>query len=326
MRMGTESRLLVALFLILVGLILFGVIMTALKWDFTKLSTAKYETNRHEISEDFQTISITSKTANVVLLPAEDSNCTVICREQEKQLHAVEVRNGALVIEVVDTRKWYDYISLFSFESPAITVYLPQEAYDALTVKTNTGNVEVPSAFRFEAIEITASTGNIKNEASVAGELKIQTTTGNITVSGVQADSIKLSASTGKITVSDTACAGDVSLRVSTGNTKLSQLTCGSLSSIGSTGDLKLQNTVVSRLLLVERDTGNVQFDKCDAAEIRVTTDTGNVTGTLLTEKLFDAKSDTGKVEVPSPAGTEPCRIRSDTGNIRITVEDAERS
>ncbi len=321
MLIKTKRWLLIALFLVLVGLILFGGVMAVLKWDFSKLSTVKYETNRYEITEGYQSISVLSKTANIVLHPTEDGTCTVVCHEQEKLLHSVEVRDGTLVIEVVDTRKWYDYISIFTFGNPSITLYLPQDVYSALTVKTNTGAVEIPSAFRFDTIEITTNTGNVKNEASVTGALNIKTTTGNITVSGVQADSMKLSASTGKITVSDTACAGDVSLRVSTGKTALTQLTCASLTSIGSTGDLTLRDTLASGPLSIERSTGDVRFDKCDAAEILVTTDTGNVTGTLRSEKLFDAQSTTGKVQTPPPSGTQPCKIRCDTGNIQITVE-----
>ena len=322
MQTRTKRQLLLALFLVLGGVILFGGLMTMLNWDFTKLSTSRYETNCYEIPEDYQSISVLTKNANVVLLPAEDGKCRIVCREQKTLRHSVEVRDGALTVEVTDTRKWYDYISLFSFESPCITLYLPQEAYGALTVKASTGNVNLPAAFQFDTMEITTSTGDVTAEASVTGALTVKVSTGNVAVRGVQAGSISLSASTGDITVSDTVCAGEVCLRVSTGDTVLSRLTCASLVSMGRTGDLTLRDTQVSGLCSIERSTGDVRFDKCDALELRVSTNTGDVTGSLLSQMLFDAQSRTGKVTVPSPSGSRPCLIRTGTGTIHLTVEE----
>ena len=62
-------------------------------------------------------------------------------------------------------------------------------------------------------------------------------------------------------------------------------------------------------------------FDACDAAEIYVKTDTGDVTGTLLSDKKFFAESDTGKVSVPKSVTGGRCEISTDTGRIDITVK-----
>ena len=37
----------------------------------------------------------------------------------------------------------------------------------------------------------------------------------------------------------------------------------------------------------------------CDGFEIKISTDTGDVSGTLLSEKVFITSSDTGKIKVP---------------------------
>ena len=44
--------LIIAASLVLIGCIAFGGVMAMLKWDFAKLSTAKYETNDYEINEN----------------------------------------------------------------------------------------------------------------------------------------------------------------------------------------------------------------------------------------------------------------------------------
>ena len=63
-------------------------------------------------------------------------------------------------------------------------------------------------------------------------------------------------------------------------------------------------------------------MEKSDAATLSIKTDTGDVTGTLLTEKTFDAKASTGDVDVPKTTAGGVCKIRTDTGDICINIED----
>jgi len=97
-------------------------------------------------------------------------------------------------------------------------------------------------------------------------------------------------------------------------------VTCQNLTSSGSTGGISLKNVIVSQTLSVRRSTGDVTFDGCDGAEIDVETDTGDVTGCLLTDKVFLTQTDTGRVSVPETVTGGPCRITTDTGDIRITI------
>ncbi len=64
-----------------------------------------------------------------------------------------------------------------------------------------------------------------------------------------------------------------------------------------------------------------MEFNHCDAETIYVNTDTGSVTGTLLTDKVFIIETDTGSVDVPKSITGGRCEITTDTGNIRITIE-----
>ena len=66
----------------------------------------------------------------------------------------------------------------------------------------------------------------------------------------------------------------------------------------------------------------DVSFESFDAAEIFIKTDTGDVEGELLSAKVFIAKTDTGKINVPSTATGGRCEISTDTGDIRITVSN----
>ncbi len=320
MSKATKIWLIIAASLVLAGGMLFVGVMTVLKWDFTKLSTSKYETNNYEITENYNSISIITNTSDIVFVPSKDTKTSVSCYEQKNIKHSVTVKDGTLVIKVEDTRKWYEYIGI-NFGSPKITVSIPSGEYASLSIKESTGNVEIPKDFKFDSIDISASTGDIKNFASASESIKIKTSTGHIHVENVSAGSLDLSVSTGNVTVSNVNCENDVKIEVSTGKASLSNITCKSLISSGDTGDISLKSVIASGKFSIERDTGDVKFERCDAAEITVETDTGDVTGSLLSEKIFYASSDTGKINVPKTTSGGRCEITTDTGDIKITLE-----
>ena len=62
----TKIWLITASCIAIVGLIIFAGVMTAMNWDFTKLSTVKYETNTHEITEEFKGIKVDTNTADII--------------------------------------------------------------------------------------------------------------------------------------------------------------------------------------------------------------------------------------------------------------------
>ena len=113
----TRTWLIVATALLSVGVIMFASLMTALNWDFSKLNTEKYHDVTHEIREDFNNISISVDTSDIVIVPSTCDNTKIVCHEQEKLAHTVEVVDGVLNITTDDARKWYDHISIFSFTS-----------------------------------------------------------------------------------------------------------------------------------------------------------------------------------------------------------------
>ena len=108
---------------------------------------------------------------------------------------------------------------------------------------------------------------------------------------------------------------------MSTGKTALDNVTCKNLTSGGSTGDILLQKVIAADKISIQRSTGDVKLEGSDAAEIYVKTDTGDVTGSLLTDKVFVTDTDTGRVDVPKTTPGGRCEITTDTGDIRITAK-----
>ena len=58
MSRGTKVWLIIATLFVIVGMLIFGGVMVAFQWDFTKLSTVKYETNETEVTEKYDNISV----------------------------------------------------------------------------------------------------------------------------------------------------------------------------------------------------------------------------------------------------------------------------
>ena len=320
MEKKTKVGFIVAGVLVLIGIAIFVTALGMLNWDFKNLSTVKYETNTYTLSEEFADISISTNTADIRILPAEDGKCTVICEEETNAKHAVEVKDGKLTITLQNKKEWRDYIGI-NFRSPKIVVYLPQEQYGDVKIQGSTCDVDIAKDFSFASLDISVSTGDVKNYASASGSVKIKTSTGHICVEKISTGALELKVTTGNVTVCDVTCEGDLKLTVSTGKACLSGIRCANLTTTGDTGDLSLSNVIATGKFSIERNTGDVKFDACDAAELMVETDTGNVTGSLLSDKIFIAEAETGSVHVPKTTSGGRCEITTSTGDIRITIE-----
>lgn len=315
----TKAWLITAASLILIGCIIFGGVMTMLKWDFKKLSTVKYETNNHKITEKYNNISIISGAADIKFLLSENEETAIECFEAKNEKHLVSVINDTLIIELENRKKWYENIGI-NVGTPKIAISVPYEKLATLSIKSSTGDILIPKDFEFDSIDITQSTGHVTNLASATESIKIKKSTGNINLENIRAGALQLSVSTGKITASSIKCEGDINITVSTGKTKLSDITCKSLISNGTTGDISFNNVILSEKLSLKRSTGDINLEKCDANEIFIKTDTGDVNGSLLSEKVFITHTDTGRINVPKTVNGGKCEITTDTGNINIDL------
>lgn len=315
----TKIMLMIAAICIGLGAVFFVLLMSVNGWDFSKLG-GKYQEKTYEITQDFHSISIDTKTADIHFVLSENEQCKVVCFEKEKTLHNVEVENGVLSVALNDQRKWYDYIEI-STKSAKITVSLPKTQYQSLIVKGGTGIIELPKNLQFESADLKMSTGDVYCAATILKTLKITTSTGDIIVENDSVGAAELSVSTGDVRISSLNCQGDLSISVSTGKTILNDVQCKNLISSGSTGDMRLTNVIALEKFSIERSTGDVLFDGCDAGEIEIETSTGDVKGTLLSEKIVFANAATGKVLVPEWISGGKCKITTSTGDIILGLK-----
>lgn len=322
MSRAAKSWMIAAAVLILAGIGIFAAVTSMNHGQMVWNTASNMVTNTYTIREDFDSISVRGDTEDIVFLLSKDGKCTVEFYERENEKHTAAVKNGTLLVSGEEQKgKWTDHISLFSGKDPKMTIMLPKNVYKALRVEESTGDIRLPADFSFDTVDITVSTGTVRCEASAADRLKIGTSTGEIEVKGVSAGQMDLSVSTGTVDVDSAYCKGNMSLRVSTGRAELKDVSCRNFTSTGSTGRITMKNLTATETISIERSTGDVTFEGCDAGEIYVKTDTGDVKGTLLSDKVFLAETDTGKVSVPKTITGGRCEISTDTGDIEFTID-----
>ena len=256
MKKTTKLWLLIAAALTVLGSLLFVGVMTAYGWDFTKLSTVTYETVTHDIEAEFHSASIETETADIRLLPSEDGKCKVICHQEEKVKYNVAVKDGVLEIRIQDNREWYDYIGIY-YDSPAITVYLPEKDYRTLSV--------------------IGSTGDIRMEEIAADSVTFSLATGDITLSRLSCRNMTAEVSTGDVELKNVIASEKISIETSTGDVELDSCDGGEIVIETSTGDVE-GSLLTGKEFIAETSTGDVEVPKNSAGgRCEITTSTGDI-------------------------------------------------
>ena len=210
----------------------------------------------------------------------------------------------------------------------------------SLDTKVSTGKTSYANVVVTGDAQLNASTGDMflnnvsfGNLSSVAdtgaltatglngvGSLSIERNTGDVSLSNVNCgNKLAVQTSTGKIDASNVSC-GDMTVAVSSGKVALTEVSCASLTTTGNTGDIEMISLIASGKIDINRTTGDVDFSGCDAEEIYVTTGTGSVKGTLLTNKIFQVRTNTGKIDVPESWEGGKCKITTTTGSVKISI------
>ncbi len=327
----TSRWLWIALVSILIGSALFISALALADFDINTLGTTTYTTATHTITDTYTNIVIDVQTSNITLAPAEDGVCRVECVDIEGHPHTVETEEGTLCISYQETRPWYKRIGI-NLRSPSVTVYLPRQELERLSIRCDTGNVcvegfrqdpgeeEDPVFLPFGTVDISVTTGNIRCELS-AQSLQIEATTGNVAIRNTYVLMANAVTTTGRVEITDSLIDGMCSVRTTTGNVELRGTHAGAYTLACTTGNIRLSNTVAALRLTATTTTGNIVLDACDARALVLSATTGNVKGTLQSDKVFTVHTDTGRINIPANTGSEPCEITTDTGNIDIQIE-----
>lgn len=315
----TLKAVIVAAALIVVGAILAGCSLFAMDgaWD-ALTGTSKLVTTQETVTGEFTDIHIDISWVDLELLLSPDGTCYYKAATYDNMFCSYAVENGTLKIRQDDNRQWHQHIGIY-WEKTYLQVYLPEDVYGQLTIQSDTSDVTIPADFTFENVTITTDTGDLTVACQVTQQLSMTSTTGDMAVRGIASQSITAAATTGDVYMQDITC-NDLSVSTTTGDKYLADVQCGTLKLEATTGDSELRNVVAAGDARLESDTGDWELEGFDAANITITTDTGDVEGTLRSDKIFFVITDTGDVEVPWTTSGGKCEITTDTGDIEIEI------
>ena len=296
-----------------------------------------YTTNRHNIEEEIKNFEFDTNTASVELAKANDGQGLVVCEEREKVYHEVTVKDGLLKIKTVDARRWYErWFFNFDFRPMKITVYLPETDCENLNYVSSTGSLDVASEFTFTSVKATASTGSIRLNNHVTGDIEAKASTGSVRINNATATKLNVKASTGSVIVKNTEVTGDVKAEASTGSLNIENLKCANLNAKtstgsfngteieatgdayieGSTGSSKVR-TIKCQNLTVKHSIGGATLEDVQCVDLNVRASTGGVklTNAIATNKM-DIKTTTGDV-IFKDSDAASLKIETDTGDVR---------
>ena len=329
-----------ALLLVLVGVVLSVGTLVMIGFDFSRLNTMEFVTNTYEVEQPFTHISVEAAEADIRLVRSETNECKVVCTEGDKITHTVTVRENTLFITRRDERKWYERSGIY-WGDMSITVYLPGDSYDSLSISTMSSDVTVPEEFTFETVQIDTASGEISFTAAAnkslrlktlsgdltvteltAETLTLQTTSGNMELTGLFADSATISTTSGDLTLRTVRAQAELSVKTVSGDLKLEDTSARTLTLQATSGDLHLTDTTASDRMELETVSGDVKLERCDGGSLRIKTVSGDVRGTLRSGKRFEAHTTSGTMDVPySVPDGGACEIITTSGDAAIRVE-----
>lgn len=293
--------------------------LCSVRFDISKLDTAKFTTNRMIVDQPFQNIQIWDTSSDIHFLPSDDNYCTVIYTEGDGISHSISVEDGTLTIARKDARKLIGYIGIF-IEQDEITVYLPQAEYDSLAMKVSDSNIEIPKDFTFTSANIYSSSGDISFEADVKENLSIKTEIGNLFISDVNVQSMDAESTNGDMDLSNIAVSDDIHISTAIGNLSISGVTSKNMEVESTSGDIDLYDVMASNHIQIASTIGNITLNHSDATSLDVKTTSGNVSATLLSDKIFQVASDSGDVNIPVSNEGGKCKINTTIGDIDVEI------
>ena len=283
MSSNTKKLIIFSAILILLSALFSGLVRSTVRFAFGGFGSVKQVTKSYNINGNIEEISIETDKCNISVLPAKDGKAQVVRTGSSGNRFSLKTAGKKVMISEKDSRFRLFGLGSYSGKSE-ITVYLPEQTYKSLKIKSSTGTTNVRTGSGFEEIEIKTNTGTIDLAAvTVSDDLEVQTTTGKVTLANIRTE--------------------DLSVK-------------------SNTGSIHLKNVIAAEEMEIKNDTGSVDLEKCDGMKINIKTDTGRITGTLLSGKTFDARSGLGHVSVPVSTPGGLCTLRSDTGSITIGIEN----
>ena len=324
MKTSKKVAIIVSVVAIIIGLFLCGGAAIATDFKFSNISTENYVTNTYTVEDKFMRVTVEAEEYDVRLHVSEDDQCKVECAETESVSCSVEVDNDTLSVRISNNRKWYEYIGFgFNWAKTKLDIYLPQEKYASLFIRSRSGNISVPEGLTFAESDVYSASGEIGFFAVVENDLCVRTESGDISVSGINPQNLTVQAVSGDVAIHAVNLEADLSVKTVSGSIGVSGMACQNVEAVSTSGDIEFSDLIAEEKIRTSSVSGDVELWQCDAGSLDIKTTSGDVSGSLLTQKIFVTDTTSGDVDVPRSTSGGICQVNTTSGNIEFIMAES---
>ncbi len=318
MKKSVKITLLVAASLVLVGLITV-VTAFALGGRFDMDNTHEVT---HSVEDAFDSVIVSVGEADVYIKPSPTGACYAVCDESDRLRYTLVVEDGNLILGYAEDRRWYDFLTISTGRAKRITLYLPAGEYRFLDIRTGSGDiVSADPTLSFGTVGLSSGSGDIRFSSPTPLACGASTGSGDIEVSGIETGTMMLHTSSGNLSLRNSVISRDLTAKSSSGDISLETCTAAEFTLTNGSGEIELQDVIASGKLTVKTSSGDIDLSRCDATELTLSAGSGHIEGTLLSDKLFDVRSSSGRVRYPaSIKGGDPCTAHTSSGDIELSI------
>ncbi len=306
--------------LLFLGAIIFAIAFAYSGFSFEFLSNVRIEYKTFEEKADNQitSLSIEYGTVDVVVYLSDDTDALSVQYPQKQNkkgenINEIKVEETDGKISIMENYKWQAQLFSVNFETPTVSVYLPQERVYALDLQTTTGTIRLTNGnLNVSKITLKTTTGMISTKdcvVSSTGEARFETTTGILSVGELSAQTVVLETTTGVLTTHKAITAEtSVSLKVTAGTIEtLGTITTDTVTAKATTGSLKMTAGIYANALTLKTTTGDLN------ARI----------GGKKTDYSIVVSQSTGNSNIyPQTGGTKTLNVSCTTGDINVTFAE----
>ena len=88
-----------------------------------------------------------------------------------------------------------------------------------------------------------------------------------------------------------------------------------------TSGEIEMSNVIADENIHIESVSGDVNLHQCDAASLWLKTVSGDVSGLLLTKKIFFVNTTSGDIDVPHLDSGGKCEVTTVSGDVEFDVK-----
>ena len=250
-----------------------------------------------DITEPFEDVSISAVSCDVEISVGSGDTCVVEYRGPSRMACTAEVKNGTLQIEEKRIRR-LSFWNWFSRKITKLTVFLPQDEYEGLTLETVSGDVKLEDGDLFRDLRIVTTSGDMDLTGAGGGEVALESVSGDVKFRDGNASGLCVGTTSGDVTVAGVDVTGQAELSTTSGDV--------AVTSVDVTGQAELSTT-----------SGDVALRDADAESLSISTTSGDLRTELRTPKEYVTETTSGEVTVTaSQAGAGRCSITTVSGDI----------